>query len=328
MCWGRRLLKSDDVVHRHLALDSSPQCGYDFLCFREESFRYKPDVCESQDWASYQWETRRLPPALLGLGKTNVPDIFSKFVDSMILITGLLIDKFRWQVFTKLSDHGKEKKAMKGPACAIHEHTPVQALTKVEPDSDEALFPMMLDLLDLLHILFNALESSSESMTWWDELEAQLRALCDVMGIRFHTERFKVVCIPPGVRMQYSKMPRLDMKWENLEKILTNILVCFEFFKKYWNYGKMVGGDKKIHRNLYSVVDGTFKDILFYPRCKLLDAFALCIGKWARKFEGCPCPEHVEIQCLKFHEWRARLMEMGVPGGVDACTWVNESNYL
>ena len=93
--------------------------------------------------------------------------------------------------------------------------------------------PDAIEILDHIHILFNALEAALEGLPWFGEFKESLSASCLFFGDRKHIDRFVEVCqIPAGIAKGIRRLPHhlISWRWEVLEDIALGIIDMWPFF--------------------------------------------------------------------------------------------------
>ena len=166
------------------------------------------------------------------VGNAGAVDIALKLVHSLLLTSGPMIDVYRKQAKSVLSDQSKESKVnAQTPATILHQACPHYRLSNVSDGSTERLFPHAVDVYDHLHIFQNALKSAVECMEWWESFLDVLPAFIAVFGDRGHVLRFRSVCTMPlwaSQKLKRWKLRVFSWRWEGLEIILGDLFECFD----------------------------------------------------------------------------------------------------
>jgi hypothetical protein len=198
MLYDRSVLAdSHDRIDRQLGADQSPQAGCQFMMIRQEVFTTKLIDAEVGDSTKISYWNGRLPPAVMGLGMGQLPDLISRMVMSILLIAGDQVDKFRYQVRSWLTDQSTERKMTRGRASILYHCCPCRKLSDAEADDECLLFPDCIEILDHLHIFWNAVENAIEALDFWKTFREMLSAVIALFGDSMHLKRFISKCDMP-----------------------------------------------------------------------------------------------------------------------------------
>jgi hypothetical protein len=203
---------------------------------------------------TFSFLSRRLPPSLLGLGKSTIGDVSNRIMMVLLLVAGSRVDKYRWEVKSWLSDQSTERKMIDVPARAVLPLQPHMRLCQVEADSDELWFPDAIGVMDHLHIMFNCLESAVTSLPWWVAFEELLKAVCVFFSAKDHRDRFVNLCLKPkGVRLSHwVHSKHVDWRWEVLEAVLDDLFMVWKYLA-YFNL-KLMTSSTKVGNAIYLMV--------------------------------------------------------------------------
>ena len=192
-----RLLPSKYFFLRYLSVDSSPQLGRNYLCAREDRFRF-PIAMEFDMQARSQYdlnvafETRILPLSTLGKGHSSGLKN-AIIVGKIFLMESHDDDHFhrtRSCVFGLTTDQGAER-SLGDEGVSVLE----RFRDRVDNAPGDFLFPKVLLLVGHLHLLFNALEEACKSLPIAVRFFDGLKVLCSFLGNKELRRKFQANCL-------------------------------------------------------------------------------------------------------------------------------------
>ena len=124
-----------------------------------------------------------------------------------------------------------------------------------------------------------------------------------------------------GTRRLFRSFPAqlLDWMWETLEETVDALATRWPFLLTFYDFEKWCEGVDSKQQGVYRDISAILKDTEFRHRLELLLVASKTIGKQARWMMGCHCHESVLQGIKDYSARRAKLISVGVVGGV--CPW-------
>ena len=175
-----------------------------------------------------------------------------------------------------------------------------QQVQPFQQQQQRSLFPNAFHVPGLKHISDNLLESVLSSMSMWDALLTQLKALEKLLSRVQYRERLAAVCVPESEIAARSAIESFaaklgGLRWEVIVEFSVNLLEIEEHLCRFWNMELFLRGaaghGKWTLSADFQEADAAIKSDVFWARTSLVSGLAFeaeYVGRWAG---GCSCHE-------------------------------------
>lgn len=338
MSWEREV-SARNFILRYLIPDSSPQGGYNFFCCREDQICVPRSLAAPERRVACDVGTifRRLPlpVSTLGYGRASLPHKVRNIIFSSLLLvppTESAFEEWRRSVRSFVSDQGTERKIC--DVAAVGAFIPGNVIETLDSldrgdvplhtNSEAYLFPYALQVDDVCHVMFNALEGALTLAGVWGDFEKDLRALTGFLGNRDLRVLFVETCIPPAKRA-YAKLfahfPHrlVSWRWEHMEHVLEALVPRVPLLLEYFSIESMQAGGSEIEPVLFAAVAKALATPHLLATCEVFRIVCSNVNSAVGWLEGCPCHESLLKEAGSDAKRCKRLREEGVVGG--RCPW-------
>jgi len=317
-------------LHRNemffILVDASPQLGMNFLCVIEESFMVPTETTLSAwDIVVAALESNYLSEidlcSSLGHGRAGLVKK-GRNVGNLMLMKSrdtVMFHARRRKYMGCCSDQGTEKGIAGLPLDIFPKHA-----AGMDTQSEDAfLFTNMLAQKGLLHVLYDALETSCKNSSLCERWIDNLRTITSFVTDRLLIEKYKATCFEDdpgkadGVTVQ--KRVHIDWKWEFLSRALVELMPKLPELQQRVIAKKILKSDstETLTNATVTHTEVSLKDKEFEPASELF----WCIGKLmeesAKELETCDCHREMWRPGLK-RKRRCRYMLKGI-GKTSCC---------
>ena len=288
MCWSRDQHRGNpEVVLRQLTFDSSGVGGEELMGIREVSCKPRPN-------SSPLVSMRTLPLQCLGTGHTTTVCKAAALAHAVSLVAGPHIEDMKaytFSIYTVTTDLGVEADAVEVPDALQHYVTEGSA----EIDLRSHMFPNALRVPDWSHIWDWLLQSVTEHLPFFREIDGQVKAIARVLTHKGHTDALVAALsgLPAEEAKAHSSALRgytatfAKWRWGTLHRVVGQLRKAMGSLRVAWGRKQLQlkegEATKKIQSALSSEEFDTRLDILF-----LFTSFTEGERRWGL---GCNCHE-------------------------------------
>lgn len=307
---------------RYMCPDSSPQLGWNFLCAREERFRFpkvgKINLVQHGLDLNSQFEHRIYPLSVVGHRHAKLSKKSLNFANILLMESSddTMFETKRREFRGGLADQGTEQ-GMGDDSVLI-----VPCFNKADYHElhDLYMFPHLLMSPGMLHILYNALREAIESLPGSKDFLDTLRVIQSFLCDKALRRSFQAMCLTSGQQEMFKSYStvHIDWKWEFLDTSLKQLVPLISVMQKTFD-------PKKIQH----LTRGTPKQgvvtsvslVLQEERClsQTAEFYRVCgavVHKYVTILENCWCQCKTPLS-LK----RTRRDPAGHPAGRSKCFW-------
>ena len=188
------------------------------------------------------------------------------------------------------------------------------------------LYPNAVRMPGHLHIIYNALRESFESLDCAKTFMDDLRAIEAVLSNKQLWRRFAALCLPEEHQrklFEYFPVIHCDWRWEFLSEALTGMLRMLPALMAHWDEAKLLGTESgKLDRQVVKGVSDIFKraDFIFPVLSEMLRIVGVVVERFAKKLEGCWCHESLWTSGSR-HGRKRKATAFKAATGHDNCPW-------
>ena len=295
---------------RYLGSGSSPRGGFDYFAIVEDVLERPASLehCQKSEedfdaFGGFFWKRRTLPLRTLVSGQGSASMKFSRLLHVLHQEQGAgNIDNYRSEVKGYLSDKGTERHLFGFPyeKSATLNNLSRGLLSGEVSQEDIGHVPFLSNAFGIpgvMHILFNALESSLKTSDMWAAYEVELRAVGKIFSQKSYVDlvsRFTQNLSATEKQLIRSlDVSVLDWRWESIE-----------YCAKYWKEVGPILKDKwqekkKLAATIQAALASDTNRAMTLWTCVMDASFVAC-SRW---LEGCCCHEKE----ASFRQSRARV---------------------
>ena len=301
---------------RYLGSDSSPQGGFDYFAIVEDVLERPASLehCQKSEedfdaFGGFFWKRRTLPLTTLARGQGSASMKFSRLLHVLHQEQGAgNIDNYRSEVKGYLSDQGTERHLFDFPyeKSATLNNLSRGLLSGEVSLEDVGHVPFLSNAFGIpgvMHILFNALESSLKTSDMWAAYEVELRAVGKIFSQKSYVDL--VLHFTQNLSATEKQLIRsldvavLDWRWESIEYCAKYWKEVGPILKDKWHEGSLGDSEKKLAANIQAALASDTNRAMTLWTCVMSGAVGAC-SRW---LEGCFCHEKE----ASFRQSRARV---------------------